>query len=155
MSILANARKRLAKLDELRQAAKSQVEMRFQKERAELGTKVEKRVQQAEANRLHILRANRQRRATLRERTSQSLMRRMSRESKYKERVRATICQKRADAEKKRLSILEAEKRRAHARGLKVQTVASSVSQQREIERSELKNKLEDRLQKVFYILCL
>ncbi|KAH6811675.1 hypothetical protein C2S51_025437 [Perilla frutescens var. frutescens] len=148
LSILANAQMRLAKLDELRQAAKTQVEMRFKKERAELGTKVEMRVQQAEANRLHILRANRQRRATLRERTSQSLMRRMSRENKYKERVRATICQKRADAEKKRLSLLEAEKRRARARGLKVQTVASSVSQQREIERSELKNKLEDRLQK-------
>lgn len=149
LSILANAQMRLAKLDELRQAAKSQVEMRFEKERAELGSKVEMRVQQAEANRLHILRANRQRRATLRERTSQSLMRRMSRESKYKERVRAAMCQKRAEAEKKRLSLLEAEKRRAHARGLKVQTVASSVSQQREIERSELKNKLEDRLQKV------
>ncbi|KAL1557773.1 hypothetical protein AAHA92_08316 [Salvia divinorum] len=148
LSILANAQMRLAKLDELRQAAKSQVEMRFKKERAELGSKVEMRVQQAEANRLLILRANRQRRATLRERTSQSLMRRISRESKYKERVRAAMCQKRAEAEKKRLSLLEAEKRRAHARGLKVQTVASSVSQQREIERSELKNKLEDKLQK-------
>lgn len=148
LSILANAQMRLAKLDELRQAAKTQVEMRFKKEQAELGTKVEMRVQQAEANRLHILRANRQRRATLRERTSQSLMRRMTRESKYKERVRAAICQKRADAEKKRLSLLEAEKRRARARALKVQTVASSVSQQREIERSELKNKLEDKLRK-------
>ncbi|XP_041990911.1 uncharacterized protein LOC121741982 isoform X1 [Salvia splendens] len=148
LSILANAQMRLAKLDELRQAAKSQVEMRFKKERAELGSKVEMRVQQAEANRLLILRANRQRRATLRERTSQSLMRRVSRESKYKERVRAAMCQKRAEAEKKRLSLLEAEKRRAHARGLKVQTVASFVSQQREIERSELKNKLEDKLQK-------
>ncbi|KAG6414875.1 hypothetical protein SASPL_122249 [Salvia splendens] len=148
LSILANAQMRLAKLDELRQAAKSQVEMRFKKERAELGSKVEMRVQQAEANRLLILRANRQRRATLRERTSQSLMRRVSRESKYKERVRAAMYQKRAEAEKKRLSLLEAEKRRAHARGLKVQTVASSVSQQREIERSEMKNKLEDKLQK-------
>ncbi|XP_047969894.1 uncharacterized protein LOC125213409 [Salvia hispanica] len=148
LSILANAQMRLAKLDELRQAAKNQVEMRFKKERAELGSKVEMRVQQAEANRLLILRANRQRRATLRERTSQSLMRRVSRESKYKERVRAAMCQKRAEAEKKRLSLLEAEKRRAHARGLKVQTVASSVSHQREIERSELKNKLEDKLQK-------
>ncbi|KAK6121334.1 hypothetical protein DH2020_044906 [Rehmannia glutinosa] len=75
LSILANAQMRLAKLDELRQAAKTQAELRFKKERAELGTKVEMRVRQAEANRLCILRAHRQRRATLKERTSQSLMR--------------------------------------------------------------------------------
>ncbi|KAL8540703.1 hypothetical protein ACS0TY_002076 [Phlomoides rotata] len=148
MSILANAQMRLAKLDELRQAAKTEAEMRFKKELAELGTKVEMRVQQAEANRLLILRAKRQRRATLKERTSQSLMRRMTRESKYKERVHAAICQKRAAAERKRLSLLEAEKRRARARVLQVQKAASAVYQQREIERSEMKNKLEDKLQK-------
>ncbi|KAI3448328.1 hypothetical protein Pfo_004993 [Paulownia fortunei] len=148
LSILANAQMRLAKLDELRQAAKTQVEMRFKKERAELGTKVEMRVRQAEANRLRILRAYKQRRATLKERTSQSLMRRTARESKYKERVRAAICQKRADAEKKRLGLLEAERRRARARVLQVQKAASSISYQREIERSEMKNKLEDRLQR-------
>ncbi|KAL0412743.1 UNVERIFIED_CONTAM: hypothetical protein Sradi_1476000 [Sesamum radiatum] len=148
LSMLANAQMRLAKLDELRQAAKTQVEMRFKKERAELGTKVEMRVRQAEANRLLILRAYRQRRATLKERTSQSLMRRTTRESKYKERVRAAMCQKRAAAERKRLGLLEAEKRKARARVLQVQKVASSISQQREIERSEMKNKLEDRLQR-------
>ncbi|KAK4405041.1 hypothetical protein Sango_0510600 [Sesamum angolense] len=148
LSMLANAQMRLAKLDELRQAAKTQVEMRFKKERAELGTKVEMRVRQAEANRLLILRAYRQRRATLKERTSQSLMRRTARESKYKERVRAAMCQKRAAAERKRLGLLEAEKRKAGARVLQVQKVASSISHQREIERSEMKNKLEDRLQR-------
>ncbi|KAK6121171.1 hypothetical protein DH2020_045092 [Rehmannia glutinosa] len=148
LSILANAQMRLAKLDELRQAAKTQVELRFKKERAELGTKVEMRVRQAEANRLCILRAHRQRRATLKERTSQSLMRRTARESKYKERVRAAICQKRADAEKKRMGLLEAEKGRARARVLQVQKVASSISYQREIERSEMKNKIEDKLQR-------
>lgn len=152
MSILANAQMRLAKLDELRQAAKIEAEMRLKKELAELGTKVEMRVQQAEANRLLILRANRQRRATLKERTSQSLMRRMARESKYKERVHAAICQKRAAAERKRLSLLEAEKRRARARVLQVQKAASAVYQQREIERSEMRNKLEDKLQKVLFV---
>jgi hypothetical protein len=139
---------RLAKLDESRQAAKTQVEMRLKKERAELGNKVEIRVQQAEANRLLFLRAYRQKRATLKERTSQSLMRRTARESKYKERVRAALCQKRANAEEKRLGLLEAEKKRARARALQVQKVASSISRQREIERSEMKKKLEDRLQR-------
>lgn len=146
---------RLAKLDELRQAAKTQVEMRFKKERAELGAKVEMRVQQAEANRLLILRAHRQRRATLKEKTSQSLMRRMARETKYKERVRAAISQKRANAEKKRLGLLEAEKRRAHARTLQVQKVAHSVSRKRELERSEMKNKIEDKLQRVLLIAVM
>ncbi|GER56991.1 T-complex protein 11 [Striga asiatica] len=148
LSIKANAQMRLAKLDELRQAAKSQVEMRFKRERDELGTKVEMRVRQAEANRLRILRAHRQRRANLKERISQSLMRRMVRENKYKERVCALISQKRADAEKKRLGLLEAEKRRARARVLQVQKAANNINSQREMERSEMKNKLEERLQR-------
>ncbi|KAK9286117.1 hypothetical protein L1049_014498 [Liquidambar formosana] len=148
LSILANAQKRLARLDELRQAAKTGVAMRFEKEREELGTKVESRVQQAEANRMLMLKAYRQRRATLKERTSQSLLRRMARESKYKERVRAAIYQKRAAAEKKRLGLLEAEKKRACARVLQVRRVAKSVSHQREMERRRMKDQLEDRLQR-------
>ncbi|KAA8536558.1 hypothetical protein F0562_029036 [Nyssa sinensis] len=148
LSILAKAQMRLAKLDELRQAAKTGVEMRFKKERAELGTKVESRFQQAEANRMLILKAHRQRRATQKERTSQSLLRRMARESKYKERVRTAIYQKRAAAERKRLGLLEAEKKRAHARVLQVRKVAKFVSHQREIERRKMKDKLEDRLQR-------
>lgn len=140
---------RLAKLDELRQAARTGVEMRFIRERAELGSKVELRVQQAEANRMLILKAHRQKRASLKERTSQSLLRRMARESKYKERVRAAICQKRVAAERKRLGLLEAEKRKARARVQQVRKVAKSISHQREIERREMQNRLEDRLQRV------
>ncbi|CAA2965185.1 Hypothetical predicted protein [Olea europaea subsp. europaea] len=113
LSILTNSQMRLAKLDELRQAAKIEVEMRFRKKRAELKTKVEMRV-------LLILKAYKQRRATLKERTSQSLLRRMARESKYKERVCTAICQKRVAAEKKRLALLETEKIRVRARVLEV-----------------------------------
>ncbi|KAF9685015.1 hypothetical protein SADUNF_Sadunf03G0010300 [Salix dunnii] len=148
LSILEKAQMRLARLDELRQAAKTGVEMRFERERERLGTRVELRVQQAEANRMLMLKAYRQRRATLKERTSQSLSRRMARESKYKERVRAAINQKRAAAEKKRMGLLEAEKKRAYARVLQVQRVARSVSYQREIERRRMRDKLEDRLQR-------
>ncbi|KAK7412043.1 hypothetical protein VNO78_03489 [Psophocarpus tetragonolobus] len=148
LSILAKAQMRLARLDELRQAAKTGVEMRYENERMRLGTKVASRVQQAEANRMLIIKALRQRRASLRERSSQTLMRRMARESKYKECVRAAIHQKRAAAETKRLGLLEAEKKRAHARVSQVIHVAKSVSRQREIERSKKKDELEDRLQR-------
>ncbi|WCJ18348.1 T-complex protein 11 [Euphorbia peplus] len=146
--ILANAQMRLARLDELRQAAKSGVEMRSERERERLVTKVEMRVQQAEENRMLILKAYRQRRATQRERSSQSLMRRMAWESKYKERVHAAMHQKRVAAERKRLGLLEAEKKRAHARLLQVRRVAKSVSHQREIERRRIREQLENRLQK-------
>ena len=146
---MANAQTRLAKLDELRQAAKTGVQMRFEKEREKLGTKVESRVQQAEVNRMLILKAYRKRRATLKERSSQSLLRRMARDSKYKERVRAAIQQKRAAAETKRLDLLEAEKKRARARMLQVRRVAKSVSHQREVERRRMRDQLEDRLQRV------
>lgn len=147
-SILAKAQLRLAKLDELRQAARSGVQVRVKKECAELGTKVELRVRQAESNRMRILKAYKQQRATLRERTSQSLIRRIARESKYKERVGAAISQKRAAAEKKRLGLLEADMEKAHARLLRVRKVAKFVSQQREIERRRLRESLEDKLQR-------
>ncbi|CAK9175692.1 unnamed protein product [Ilex paraguariensis] len=148
LSILSKAQLRLAKLDELRQTAKTGLEMRYKKERAELGTKVESRVQQAETNRMLILKAYCQRRATLNERISQTLLRSMVRENKYKERVHAAICQKRAAAEKNRLGLLEAEKKKVRARLLQVQKVAKSVSHQREVERRRMKDKLEDRLQR-------
>lgn len=143
------AQMRLARLDELRQAAKTGVEMRFKRERETLGTKVQRRVQQAEANRMLLLKAYKQRSATLKERMSQSSLRRLARESKYKERVRAAISQKRAAAEKKRLGLLEAEKKRVQARVFQVLQAANSVSHQREIERKKMQDKLEDRLQKV------
>uniref|UniRef100_A0A2P2LSL0 Uncharacterized protein MANES_07G019200 n=2 Tax=Rhizophora mucronata TaxID=61149 RepID=A0A2P2LSL0_RHIMU len=148
LSILAKAQMRLAKLDELRQVAKTGVEIRFKREREKLGTEVELRVQQAEANRMLILKACKQRRATLKERTSLSMSRRMARESKYKEHVRAAIHQKRLSAEKKRLGLLEEEKKRAHARVLQVQQVAKFISHQREVQRRRMRDQLEDRLQR-------
>lgn len=140
---------RLAKLDEIRQAAKNGVQLRQEMKREKLGSKVEFRFQQAQVNRMLILKAYKQRRATIRERSSQSLLRRMAREIKYKERVRAAINQKRVAAEKKRLRLLEAEMKRARARVLQVRNVAKSVSHQREVERKKLQDQLEDRLQRV------
>ncbi|KAJ0931481.1 putative T-complex 11 protein [Helianthus annuus] len=57
-SILSKAQLRLAKLDQLRQAARTGVEVRVKKECAELGTKVELHVRQAETNRMRILKWN-------------------------------------------------------------------------------------------------
>ncbi|KAK1414663.1 hypothetical protein QVD17_30412 [Tagetes erecta] len=147
-SILAKAQLRLAKLDQLRQAARTGVELRVKKECTELGTKVELRVNQAETNRMRILKAHRQRRATLRERTSQSIIRRIASESKYKECVDAAISRKRAAAEKKRLELLEADMERAHARLLQVRKVSKFISHKREIERRRLRESLEDKLQR-------
>ncbi|KAJ8442860.1 hypothetical protein Cgig2_022226 [Carnegiea gigantea] len=148
LSILAKAQMRLARLDEMRQAAKNGVEMRVEKQRGELGMKVKSRVQQAEENRLLILKSCRQQRAAKKERTAQSLMRRMIQESKYKECVRAAIHQKRVAAERKRLGLLEAERLKAHARLLQVQKAAKSVYTQREMERIKKKHQLEDRLKR-------
>lgn len=155
LSILANAQKRLAMLDELRQVAKTIVERRKEKEREELGKEVATRAQQAEANRMLILKAYRQRRATLMERSSMSLVRKMAWENKYKEHVRAAISQKRAAAEKKRLGLLEAEMKRARARVLEARRVAMSVSQQRELERMKMRDKLEDRMQRVCMLISI
>lgn len=144
---------RLARLDELRQAAKTGVETRFEKERDELGMKVESRFQQAEANRMLLLKASRQRRVAKRERAAQLLMQKMIQDRKYKECVRAAILRKRATAEKKRLGLLEAEKTKAHARVSQVRRVAKFICTQREFERMRMKDQLEDRLQRVS--LCL
>lgn len=146
---MANAQKRLAMLDEVRQAAKTVVEIRKEKEREKLGKEVVTRAQQAEANRMLLLKAYRQRRAKVMERSSMSLVRKMAWENKYKERVRAAISQKRAAAETKRLGLLEAEIKKARARVLQARRVAKSVSQQRELERRKMRDKLEDRMQRV------
>lgn len=140
---------RLARLDEHRQEAKSGLETRFEKERDELGMKVESRVQQAEANRMLLLKAYGQRRAAKRERAAQSLMRKMTQEINYKESVRAAIYQKRVAAERKRLGLLEAERKKAHSRTLQVQRVAMSIYSQRETERKRIKEQLEYKLLKV------
>lgn len=147
LSILAKVQKRLARLDELRQAAKNAVEMRFEKERDELGNLVESRAQRAELNRRVLLKC-RQRKAAKRERISQLLTRRAMQESKYRECVYAAIHRKRAAAEKKRLGFLEAERSKARARILHVKQIANTVYSQREIKRIRLKDQLEDRLQK-------
>ncbi|CAK7344781.1 unnamed protein product [Dovyalis caffra] len=148
LSILAEAQMRLARLDEHRQAAKSGLEMRFEKERDELGMKVKSRIQQAEANRMLLLKAYRQRRAAKIERAAQSLMRKMTQESKYKDSVRAAIYQKRVAAERKRLGLLEAERTKARSRILQVRQVARSIYSQRESERKRIKDQLEWKLQK-------
>ncbi|KAJ8492005.1 hypothetical protein OPV22_013726 [Ensete ventricosum] len=148
LSLLTKAQMRLATLDELRQAAKSGVRMRFEREREELGTRVESRVQQAEANRMHLIKAHLQRRAAIQERTKRSLLQRIIRENNYKECVLSAIFQKRAAAEKKRMGLLEAEKKRAHARVVQARRIAKTVYHRRETERRRLKEQLESRLQK-------
>jgi hypothetical protein len=55
--------------------------------------------------------------------------------NRYKERVRSSISQKRSASEKKRLSLLEAEKRWAHARVMRARRVAKAVCSKRETER--------------------
>jgi len=149
LSLLAKAQNRLAKLDELRQAAKNDVEMRFEKEREELETRVESRVRQAEENRMRLLHADMQKRAALKERTARSLVRKATSESKYMEQVRSAISQKRAAAEKKRLRLLEAEKTKAQARLLRIQKAAMTVCSRRESERRKLKEQLDNKLQRV------
>ncbi|KAG6513954.1 hypothetical protein ZIOFF_024291 [Zingiber officinale] len=149
LSLLAKAQMRLARLDELRQAAKSDVKMRFEKEREELGTRVESRVQQAEENRRRLLKAHSQRKAAIRERIARSVSQRIIGENRYKECVRSAIFQKRAAAEKKRMGLLEAEKRRAHARVVQARKVAKIVHHRRETERKRMKEQLENKLQKL------
>lgn len=148
LSLLAKAQNRLAKLDELRQAAKNDVEMRFEKEREELETRVESRVRQAEENRMRLLHADMQKRAALKERTARSLVQKATSESEYMEQVRSAISQKRAAAEKKRLRLLEAEKTKAQARLLRIQKAAMTVCSRRELERRKLKEQLDNKLQR-------
>lgn len=58
--------------------------------------------------------------AAKKERVAQVLRKGLIQDSRYKEYVWATICNKRAAAEKKRLELLETEKFRAQARVLLV-----------------------------------
>ncbi|KAI0507876.1 hypothetical protein KFK09_014004 [Dendrobium nobile] len=148
LNLLANAQMRLARLDELRQAAKCSVEMRFEKQREELGSRVESRVQQAEANRMRLLKAHMQKRAVIKERKARSLLQRTARENKYKECIRSAISQKWYAAERKRMMLLEAEKSRAQARVMQACRVAKFVWCQRESERRKMKEQLESRLQR-------
>ncbi|XP_024020442.1 uncharacterized protein LOC21390260 isoform X2 [Morus notabilis] len=146
LSILEKAQTRLARLDELRQAAKAGVETRFEKEKDELGAKVQLRAKQAEENRMRLLKACSQWRAARRDRAIQSLMQRRIKERKYKDCIHAAICQKRVAAERKRSKLLEEEKARACARIQQVRRAVKSAHSQQEIERIKMKDKLEDRL---------
>ncbi|KAJ0240970.1 T-complex protein 11 [Hirschfeldia incana] len=148
LSILEKDLARLAKLDEARQAAKNGLVQRVEKQRDELETKVEERVQKAERNRMLLFKAMAQRRAAKRQRAAQSLMQRAIQDNRYKESVRAAIYQKRAAAESKRMGILEAERRRANTRLRQVFGAASSVQSQKEAERRKMKDRLEERLQR-------
>lgn len=148
LSILEKDLARLAKLDEARQAAKNGLVQRVEKQRDELETKVEERVQKAEKNRMLLFKAMAQRRAAKRQRAAQSLMQRAILDNRYKESVRAAIYQKRAAAESKRMGILEAERRRANTRLRQVFGAASSVQSQKEAERRKMKDRLEERLQR-------
>ncbi|PUZ76100.1 hypothetical protein GQ55_1G263100 [Panicum hallii var. hallii] len=148
LSLLAKEQSRLAKLDELRQAAKNDAETRFEREREELGMRVESRVRQAEKNRMGLLHARLQRRAALEERTKRFFVQRLTWENKYRERVRSAILQKRTAAEKRQSGLLESEKRRGQGRLLQVQLAAKTASNQKETERGKLKEQLEDKLQR-------
>ncbi|BBN07792.1 hypothetical protein MPTK1_4g06470 [Marchantia polymorpha subsp. ruderalis] len=149
--LLAHEQTRLAKLHELRVAAKTEAQLRAEREREELGSKVEFRVQQAETNRLALLEAEKQRRAAVHERIAQSVIHRTTKEGRDRDRIealRATICQKIAAAEEKRAGILEAEKNRAQACVLQARRVAKAVVRERELEMRKKKEKLEARLQR-------
>lgn len=148
LSILEKDLARLAKLDEARQAVKSGLVQRVEKQRDELETKVEERVQKAENNRMLLFKAMAQRRAAKRQRAAHSLMQRAIQDNRYKESVRAAIYQKRAAAESKRMGILEAERRRANTRLRQVFGAARSVQSQKEAERRKMKDRLEERLQR-------
>ncbi|KAJ8759616.1 hypothetical protein K2173_009263 [Erythroxylum novogranatense] len=115
----------LANQGELRQATKHGAELQFKKQCEQLGTKVKSRAQQAEANKILLLKASTQRRAAKIERAAESLRQKLARERKYKECVY--------------------EKKRAHDRLLKV----------RQIERKRMKDLLEDQLEKIRYWLKL
>jgi hypothetical protein len=150
--LLAQEQMRLAKLHELRVAAKTEAQLRSEREREELGCKVELRVLQAENKRLALLEAEKQRHAAAHERIAQSVMHRTHQEGKDRERIealRVAICKRIAAAEEKRAGLLRAEKNRAQASVLQARLVAKAVVRERELELRKKKEKLEDRLQRV------
>ncbi|XP_068654343.1 uncharacterized protein [Aristolochia californica] len=146
LGILARARLRLARLDELRKAARIAVQRRCHEEQEELGTKIGLRANRAELNRLLLHRAYMQRRATVKEKIIKLKLQRKLQENQYREQVHTAILKKCAAAEKKRLSFLEAEKLRAHKEVMEARRVVVAVSYQRENER-KLKTQIENLLQ--------
>lgn len=151
LELLSQEQTRLARLEELRAAARTEVQLRAEREREELESRVESRVQQAETNRLALLEAEKQRRALVHERVAQSVLLRSTQEGKDRERVealRALICQKIAAADQKRENLLKAERTRAQAVVLQARKVAKAVRRKRELELRNKKELLEARLQR-------
>lgn len=134
-SILERAQTRLAKLDELRKAAKAELETRFERERDELSAKVQSRAKQAEENRSRFLKACSQRSSARRDRITQLITQKTIKERKYRDRVRASICQKRAAAVRKRSRFLEEEKAKACAMILRVRQAVNSASSEQVMDR--------------------
>jgi hypothetical protein len=106
------------------------------------------RVQKAENNRMQLMHDRLQRQAALEERTKRYFMQRLTWENKYRERVQSAI-QKCNAGEKRRLGLLESEKRRVQSRLLQIQLAVKTASNQRKSERSKLNEQLEEKLQKV------
>lgn len=126
----------------------------MEREREELGCKVESRVHQAEINRLALFEVEKQRIAAAHGRLAQSAAVRTNQEEKDRERIEAlrlAIYQKIAAAEEKRACLLEAEKNRAQAVVLQARRVAQEVVRERELELKMKREKLEARLQRVSY----
>lgn len=147
----AQEQMRLARIHELRLAAKTETQLRMEREREELGCKVESRVHQAEINRLALFEVEKQRIAAAHERLAQSAAMRTNQEEKDRERIEAlrlAIYQKIAAAEEKRACLLEAEKNRAQATVLQARRVAQEVVRERELELMKKREKLEARLQR-------
>jgi Fe2+ transport system protein B len=94
-----------------------------------------------------------ERRAALKERTAKSLVQKATSDSKHTEQVRSAILRKCAAAEKKRLALLEAEKKKAHARLAHIQRAVETVCSQRETERIKLKEHLDSKLQRVCFLI--
>ena len=152
LELLAQEQMRLARLEEVRAAARTEVQLRAEREREQLESRVESRGQQAETNRLALLEAERQKRALIHERVAQSILQRTTQEGKDKERLealRTLISQKIAAADEKRECLIEAEKKRAQALVLQARKVAKAVRRKRELELRHKKEFLEARLQRV------
>ncbi|CAA7396475.1 unnamed protein product [Spirodela intermedia] len=138
LSLLQKAEMRLARLDELPQAAETGAEMGLQKERKELGTQAESRIQPGVANR----------KAVIQDRKAEFLIKRINEDTIYKDLTQVAIYQQRAAAEQTRFGLLVAEKTQAHANVMRARRVAKSTFHQGEMERRRMKEDLEERLQR-------
>ncbi|MCO5561488.1 hypothetical protein L7F22_015109 [Adiantum nelumboides] len=119
LELLSQEQTRLARLEELRAAARTEVQLRAEREREELESK------------------------TVLLRTTQE-----GKDRERIEALRALICQKIAAADEKRENLLKAERTRAQAVVLQARKVAKAVRRKRELESRNKKELLEARLQR-------